>query len=85
MITQIKQIVENYINTRQMTKIITGTYTSGRIVLNEKAYLPDSLVTGNLKECLREGDKVKLLRNDGGREYYILEIIGVSVRLEERE
>ena len=32
--------------------------------------------TGNAKSQLVSGDKVRLLRNDRGHEYYILEIIG---------
>ena len=35
-----------------------------------------SMVSGNMKSRLTTGDKVRLLRNDRGREYYILEIIG---------
>lgn len=85
MITEIKRIVENYINGRQMTRIVTGTCQNNRIVLNEKAYIPQSLLTGNLKSALQAGDKVRLLRNDGGREYYILEIVGAPVRLQREE
>lgn len=83
--TQIKQIVENYINNRQITRLETGTYTDGRVVLNERAYIPDRLLTGNLKGALQAGDRVRLLRNDGGREFLILEIIGVPVRLQREE
>ena len=36
----------------------------------------DSMVTGNMKDRLVSGDKVRILRNDRGKEYYILEIIG---------
>ena len=85
MVSEIKQIIENYIRNRQMTAIITGTYKGGKVVLNEKAYVPSSILTGNLKQALKEGDRVKLLRNDGGGEFYILEIIGVPVRLQREE
>ena len=85
MVSEIKQIIENYIRNRQMTAIITGTYKGGKVVLNEKSYVPNSILTGNLKSALREGDKVKLLRNDGGGEFYILEIIDAPFRLQREE
>jgi len=85
MTDKIKQIIENYLNNRKLTCVAAGTYTGGKVVLSEKAYIPDVLLTGNLKKELREGDKVKLLRNDGGREYYLLEIIGVPVMLRREE
>lgn len=85
MIGEIKQIVENYLNNRMPATILAATWTGGKMVLNEKSYVPAALLTGNLKAKLREGDKVKLLRNDGGKEYYILEIIGVVPRLVGRE
>lgn len=85
MVTEIKKIVENYINNRQMTRIVIGNYREGRVELNEKAYVPDKLLTGNLRDVLRAGDKVRLLRNEGGGEYYILEIIGAPVRLQREE
>lgn len=82
---QVKKIVENYLNNRQLTALLEGTYNGSKVVLNEKAYIPNSLLKGNLKTALQKGDKVKLLRNDGGGEYYILEIIGVPMRLEREE
>ncbi len=85
MIEPIKTIIENYLNNRQLTAIVEGTFNGEKVVLNEKAYIPNSLLKGNLKAAMRQGDKVKLLRNDGGSEYYILEIIGVPVRLERED
>lgn len=85
MVSEIKQIIENYIRNRQMTAIVTGTYKGGKVVLNEKSYVPNSILTGNLKQALKEGDKVKLLRNDGGGEFFVLEIIGAPVRLQREE
>ena len=38
--------------------------------------VPLSMITGNMKSQLVSGDKIRLLRNDRGKEYYILEIIG---------
>ncbi len=85
MVSEIKKIVMGYINDRQMTRIETGTYNGSRVVLSQTAYVPNSLLTGNLKSVLQTGDKVRLLRNDGGKEYYILEIIGAPVRLQREE
>lgn len=85
MISEIKKIVENYITNRQMTAIVTGTYNGDKVILNAKSYVPNSILTGNLKGALKKGDKVKLLRNDGGGEYFILEIIGAPVRLQREE
>lgn len=85
MIAQIKQIVENYINNRQMTGIVAGTYKGGNVVINEKSYVPASILSGNLRLALQEGDRVKLLRDDGGKEYYILEIVGAPARLKREE
>lgn len=84
MIYEIKRIIENYLNNRSLAAIVVGTVSGGRIVIHEKLPLPMELVTGTLKQLLREGDKVRLLQNDGGQEYYILEIIGVKPMLEER-
>lgn len=72
----VKQIVENYMNNRKPAAIVLGTYTGTAMLVNERLLVPMSLVTGNMKGKLAAGDKVSLLRNDGGNEYFILEIIG---------
>ena len=73
---QIKIIVENYLNNRKPACLLMGTYNGSAILVNERLPVPLALVSGNLKEKLTVGDKVRLLRNDGGQEYFILEIIG---------
>lgn len=73
---QIKIIVENYLNNRKTACLLMGTYNGTVILVNERLPVPLALVSGNLKEKLAAGDKVRLLRNDGGQEYFILEIIG---------
>ena len=85
MIAEIKEIIENYLNNRRPATILVGTWTGGKMVLNEKSYVPASLLTGALKGSLRDGDKVRLLRSDGGGEYFILEIIGFSPALKGRD
>ena len=78
----VKQIVENYMNNRKPAAIVLGTYTGAAMQVNERLPVPMSLVTGNMKGRLVPGDKVRLLRNDGGNEYFILEIIGKPYRIE---
>ena len=71
----IKTIVNNYLNNRKVAAVVIGEYKGGAIMVGDLP-VPMSMVTGNMKTRLASGDKVRLLRNDGGREYYILEIIG---------
>lgn len=72
----IKTIVTNYLRSRKPTKLFVGTFTGSAILINENLPLPMSMIRGNLKSGLSVGDRVWILRNDGGNEYYILEIIG---------
>lgn len=71
----IKTIVENYMRNRKPAAIVLGTYT-GQAVMVGSLPVPMSMVSGNMKSKLAAGDKLRLLRNDGGKEYFILEIIG---------
>jgi len=75
MINEIKQIVENYLNNRKMACLMIGTVVSGGVKISEKLTLPWELVYGNLKSGLTTGKEVRLLRDDGGHAYYILEVI----------
>lgn len=72
----IKTIIDNYLNNRKVAAVVVGTYNGTAVVVNERLPVPMSMVTGNMATKLAAGDKVRMLRNDGGREYYILEIIG---------
>ena len=78
----IKRIVDNYMRCRKPAAIVLGTYTGSAMQVGELP-IPMSIITGNMKEKLKPGDKVRLFRNDGGREYYILEIIGKPYLLKE--
>ena len=71
----IKTVVDNYMKSRKPAAVLVGTYT-GNGVMIEKLPIPMSMITGNMKSQLVPDDKVRLLRNDRGKEYYILEIIG---------
>lgn len=75
MISEIKTIVQNYINNAKLCAIMTGTVTSDGIQISDRLILPHELVDGNLKSSIVVGDKVRLLRNHGGKQFYILEVI----------
>jgi len=75
MINEIKQIVENYLNNRKLACLMIGTAVSGGVKVSEKLTIPYELIVGNLKIGLEIGKKVRLLRDDGGQTYYILEVI----------
>ncbi|MGL5436613.1 MAG: DNA helicase [Lachnospiraceae bacterium] len=72
----VKTIVNNYMNNRKPAAVMLGTYNGSAVIINERLPVPMELITGNMVSKLISGDKVRLLRNDGGRQYYILEIIG---------
>lgn len=72
----VKTIVDNYMNNRKPAAVVMGIYNGNAIVINDQLPLPMAMISGNMVNRLVSGDKVRLLRNDGGREYYILEIIG---------
>lgn len=75
MIHEIKTIVQNYLNNAKLCNIAMGTVESDGIRISEKIVIPDVLIKGNLKNYTATGDKVNLIRNHGGKEYYIFEII----------
>lgn len=76
LLNTVKTIVNNFLNNRKLTAMVVGTYNGSSVMINERLPVPMSMVKGGLTEKLSSGDKVRLLRNDGGKEYYILEIIG---------
>lgn len=75
MINEIKRIIENYLSNIKLTSLVIGTVVSDGIKLNDKLTIPLSFVTGNLKNSISQGQKVRLLRNLGGQEFFILEVI----------
>jgi len=75
MIQAIKRIVENYINNAKLCGIYIGIVTKDGIKISEKLIIPEELIIGNLKKTVVTGDTVRLLRNHGGQEFYILEVI----------
>lgn len=71
----IKTVVDNYMKSRKPAVVLVGTYTGSTVMIGSLP-VPLSMITGNMKSQLVSGDKIRLLRNDRGKEYYILEIIG---------
>jgi len=75
MINEIKTIVQNYLNNVKLTSLMIGTVVSDGIKITDKLTIPNELIKGNLKDFVKAGDKVRLIRNHGGQEFYIVEII----------
>lgn len=78
----IKTVVDNYMKNRKPSAVLIGTYT-GTAVMVGQLPVPMSMISGNMVKNLDPGDKVRLLRNDGGQEYYILEIVGKPYQIKE--
>jgi len=75
LINEIKGIVQNYINNAKLCSYMVGSVVSSGIMINEKLTIPYELIKGNLNELITAGDKVRIIRNHGGKEFYIVEII----------
>ncbi len=58
-----------------LTEIVTADVIGNNYKISEKLTIPGELVTGNLKKTITDGDKVRLLRNHGGQQFYILEVV----------
>lgn len=75
MINEIKQVVQNYLNNAKLSALQVGTVVADGIKVSDKLTVPMELIIGNTKASLIVGQKVRLLRNHGGQEFYILEVI----------
>ncbi|MDR7856297.1 hypothetical protein [Tissierella sp.] len=75
MIQEIKIIVQNYLNNIKLCSIMLGTVVADGVKISDKLVIPNELIEGNLKVFISIGDKVRLIRNHGGQEFYIVEII----------
>lgn len=75
MVSEIKQIVKNYLNTLMLTEIVTAEVIGSDYKISEKLTIPSELVAGNLKKTVTNGDRVRILRNHGGQQFFILEVI----------
>ena len=77
MIHEIKIIIQNFLSNAKLCQLMVGTVTNDGIKVSDRLTIPNELIKGNLKEFVALGDKVRLIRNHGGQEFYIVEIIGV--------
>ncbi len=75
MINEIKIIIQNYINNAKLCRLMVGTIAEDGIRVNEKLFIPVELVVGNLKNTVTPGQTVRILRDQGGQLFYILEVI----------
>lgn len=75
MIDEIKTIIQNYLNNVKLCSLMTGTVVSDGIKINDKLVIPDELIKGSLKKLAKPGEQVRMIRNHGGQEFYIIEII----------
>ncbi len=79
----IKNIIENYLISLGLTMLVIGEYKGDFVLINNNLKLPIDLLSGTLKKSLKLGDKLRLLRNQGCGEYYILEIIDKEIAFSE--
>lgn len=79
----IKNIIENYLISLGLTMLVIGEYKGDFVLINNNLKLPIDLLSGTLKKSLSPGDKLRLLRNQGCGEYYILEIIDKEIAFSE--
>lgn len=77
MINEIKTIIQNYLSNAKLCQLMVGTVADDGIKVSDRLTIPNELIKGNLKEFVAPGDKVRLIRNHGGQEFFIIEIIGV--------
>jgi len=75
MINEIKTVIQNYLNNAKLCRFMVGTVTNDGIKVSDKLTIPYELIVGNLKKNLIAGQKVRLLQNHGGQQFYILEVI----------
>lgn len=78
MINEIKTIIQNYLSNVKLCQLMVGTVADDGIKVSDRLTIPNELIKGNLKEFVAPGDKVRLIRNHGGQEFFIVEIIGVQ-------
>ena len=75
MINEIKTIIQNYLSNAKLCQLMVGTVADDGIKVSDRLTIPNELIKGDLKEFVAPGDRVRLIRNHGGQEFYIVEII----------
>jgi len=63
------------LNNEKLCSFTIGEVIDGGIRVNDRLVIPNELIVGNLKNTVVAGQKVRLLRNHGGQQFYILEVI----------
>jgi hypothetical protein len=78
MIDIIKEIVKNYVSNSKPTRLVFGTIetTSPLAVrVNEKLLIPQELFIWSPSLLITDvGKKVLMIQQEGGQQYYILEV-----------
>jgi len=78
MIEIIKQVVKNYINSLKPTRLVFGiieSITPLTVRVNEKLFIPEELIIWAPRFISADiGKKVLMLQQEGGQQYYILEV-----------
>lgn len=84
MIEVIKKTIKNYLGNAKLTEMTLGSVQADGIRVSDKMVVPNELIKGNLKDFVSPGDRVRLIRNTGGQEFYIVEIIGFAPAIKDR-
>ncbi|MDF2596782.1 MAG: helicase [Clostridia bacterium] len=75
MINEIKTIIQNYLNNEKFCCLLLGTVVDGGVRVSDKLVVPFDLITGTLKNKISYGKRVRMLRDHGGQQFFILEVI----------
>jgi hypothetical protein len=75
MINEIKTIIHNYLNNEKFCCIMLGAVVENGVRVNDKLIIPFDLIVGKLKGDISYGKKVRMLRDHGGQQFFILEVI----------
>lgn len=91
MLREIKQVIENYLNSKQLTDFVTGEYTelglkitSNFTIPKELIYVPSWLTKEKATEGIEQvtqqktvsyGDRVLCLRGFSGKMYVVLDVM----------
>lgn len=76
MIKEIKTIIDSYLNNLRLPAVLVGTYNGSAVTISANFVVPRAVISGNLIEAAKPGDKLRLFAPTGWDEFYVLEIIG---------
>lgn len=75
MINEIKTIIQNYLSNEKFCCIMIGTVLENGVRVSDKLIIPFDLITGKLKSHISQGQRVRMLRDHGGQQFFILEVM----------